>query len=143
MTFLCCQNLVKKHIMWSEIHHCTGVSDYTRCKESRIKPVVANKHIQPRKCCRLSCKYLTCGSAIKKMTLKCTVVFYCISVMPFKFSQAISKRLSFLIDFCMLTNSMRTFKTQFSFLIVSCKTKYYPDSSLAHWCPCKLTNFTS
>lgn len=47
------------------MHHCTGVNDYTRCKESRSKPVVPNKHFQPRNCCRLSCKHLTCGSALK------------------------------------------------------------------------------
>lgn len=55
----------KKHIMWSGMHHCTGVNDYTRCKESKIKPVVPNKHFQPRNCRRLSRKYLTCGSARK------------------------------------------------------------------------------
>lgn len=120
MTPLCCQNLIKMHIMWSGIHHCTGVNDYTRCKESRIKPVVPNKHFQPRNCCRLSCKYLTCGSALKSdYKMHCGFLLY--------ISDTILNLLSLHVKTIFSNRHVSklhvNIRTQFSFLLMHCKSR--------------------
>lgn len=137
MTPLCCQNLIKKHIIRRGIHHCTGVNDCTRCKESWIKPVVPNKHVQPRNCCRLSCKCLTCGSGLKiDYKMHCGFLLCLCDTMLNLLSLYIK---SFFFPTGMLAN----IRTQFSFLLTYCKSKDYPDSALPHWQLCKLAGFTS